>query len=265
MGTQIQRYDAQELTFDQMLITAKNLAASGYFKDVTDAAQAFAKMMFGRELGLGPGASMQKIYAIVVGGRTFLEPHYSVIASRIDAHPDYDYQVTELENDRCTIEFYYKERLRGAQSFERADAIRSGVVNNPPWKSDPQTMYFATCLRKGARKYAAFAVTGILTLTDDDVLLGLAEEDASTIDEPDASVRRRMEAREALRMLADDFGVDVAVIFNLLKELGYTTFESDMLETYHAALKEYLEVAHEVAGPDVTVESTVVQQSINKE
>ena len=51
-------------SYDDLQNVAKALVASGYFNDVRSLSQAMVKIMAGREVGIGPFASMRGVYII---------------------------------------------------------------------------------------------------------------------------------------------------------------------------------------------------------
>src|SRR5215510_14953740 len=79
------------------------LAASGYFDDAKDAAQAVVKVLAGMELGFGPIASMTGVY--IVKGRVTMSAN--LMAAQIKRwRPRYDYKVRDLTNDKAVIAFF---------------------------------------------------------------------------------------------------------------------------------------------------------------
>lgn len=79
---------------------ARALADSGFFRDVRDANQAFAKLVFGRDLGLGISQSMTEIN--IVEGKP--EMSANLQAGKVRASR-YDYRVLTHDATVCAIEF----------------------------------------------------------------------------------------------------------------------------------------------------------------
>ena len=129
------------------------LSKSGYFKDATDAAQAVVKVLAGQELGFGPVASMTGIY--IVKGRVTLSAN--LIGAAVKRSGRYDYQVAELDDQKCIIGFFTGSgdsvQQIGTSSFSIDDAKRAGLLNGDNWKKYPRNMLFARALSNGAKWY----------------------------------------------------------------------------------------------------------------
>jgi hypothetical protein len=128
----------------------KIFAESGLFPDIKSQAQAAVKIMAGRELGLTPFQSMKSLY--LVNGK--LGMMADVMASLLKKSDKYDYTVDKLDNEECTISFYYKDKERtkiGESSFSFKDAAKAGLVNKDVWKSYPRNLLFARALSNGVR------------------------------------------------------------------------------------------------------------------
>lgn len=134
----------------------KMFAASGYFNDVKDLAQACVKILAGRELGFSPFASITGVY--IVKGKPSLSAN--LMASAI-VRAGYRYQVLELTNDICRIEFFdSKERPLGVSSFTMKDAHAAGITGNETWKKYSRNMLFARAMSNGSRWFCAGAFGG---------------------------------------------------------------------------------------------------------
>ena len=157
-------------TFDLMgmLRWAKVLAASGMFSDVRQPAQALVKIMAGRELGLGPMASLSAFYFF--SGKPVLSAN--AMSAIIRNSNRYDFKVEELTNEKCVLRFYRvfgfipgtmeiaKEDL-GVSSFSMEDATRAGLVGRGPnWKAYPRNMLYARAMSNGAKWFCADLFTG---------------------------------------------------------------------------------------------------------
>lgn len=129
------------------------LAASGYFSDAREAAQAAVKVMAGEELGVPPIASMMGIN--IIKGKIALGGN--LIASRIRAH-GYDYRIMRLDHTGCVLRFFappdikgHREALNPDVEFNESDAQRAGVLQNDTYKKYPRPMYFNRAISMGAR------------------------------------------------------------------------------------------------------------------
>jgi hypothetical protein len=132
---------------------AQIFAESGLFKDSKAMAQAFVKIMAGREMGLGAFNSMNNIH--IIQGKPSIGAH--LMAAKIKDHPSYDYRLVKLENDGCVLEFF---ELRGGEwvalgesSFLESDAEEAQLLSKPNWQKTPRNMYFARAISNGMRWY----------------------------------------------------------------------------------------------------------------
>lgn len=131
------------------------LMASGFFKDVQTAAQAAVKVIAGKQLGIGPVASMSNIF--VVQNRLMLG--YPLVAALVKRSGKYDYRVKEHDNSKCVLTF--RERTDagawedvGESSFTMQDAMQAGIAQrNGAWKTYPRNLLFARALTNGVRFY----------------------------------------------------------------------------------------------------------------
>lgn len=145
------------------------LAASGYFRDARDAAQAVVKVLYGQEIGIGPVSAMMGIH--VIEGKPALSAN--LIAARIKASGRYDYRVREHTGDRCRIEFFERgatgwESL-GVVEWSMEDARRAGLVGRGPWRSYPRAMLFARAISEGARTHCPEVFGGAPVYTPDEL------------------------------------------------------------------------------------------------
>jgi hypothetical protein len=123
------------------------LAASGFFTDSRDAAQAAVKVMAGQELGFGPVASMTGVY--IVKGKVTISAN--LMAAAIKRHPAYTFRIKEHDEQHCVIDFIEDGEVIGTSAFSMDDAEKAGLVTNGPWKQHPRNMLFARALSNGAK------------------------------------------------------------------------------------------------------------------
>lgn len=142
------------------LTLGKLLAQSGYFQDAKDAAQAVVKVLAGRELGLGPVASMTGVY--IVKGKPSLSAN--LLAGVLKRSGKYNYRVMTPPAGRdaqCEIAFF--ERMGdkweeiGRSVFTAADAKRAGTQNMERF---PANMLFARAMTNGIRWYCPDVFAG---------------------------------------------------------------------------------------------------------
>lgn len=141
----------------------KVLAASGYFQDAKDAAQAIVKVLAGRELGIGPVASMTGIY--IVKGRVTLSAN--VMAAQIKRSGKYNYIVRQMDDRGCTIEFFEAGQSIGTSAFTEADAKAAQLLSGDNWKKFPRNMYFSRAMSNGAKWYCPDVFSGPIYTPDE--------------------------------------------------------------------------------------------------
>jgi hypothetical protein len=151
---------------EEMTPLCEVFVKSGIFQDVKDQAQAIVKVLAGREIGLTPLESMMNLY--IVKGRVAASA--KVISALIKKSKQYDYDIVELTDEKCAIQFvrYGAEgqpKILGVSEFTIKDAAKAGVVNGVNWKSYPRNMLFARAMTNGARWFCP------------DVYAGYAEEE----------------------------------------------------------------------------------------
>ena len=148
------------LSLGDTLNLGEVLAQSGMFSDVKTKAQAVAKILAGRELGLGPIVSMTKIYMV----KDKITLGAEVMASLIKKSGTYDYIVKKLTNNECELEFQKiennKRTVVGTSSFCILDAQKAGVAHGDNWKKYPRNMLMARAISNGARWYCPHLIAG---------------------------------------------------------------------------------------------------------
>ena len=183
---------------------AKSFAITGWFGLQGDmnqrTAQAFAKLMTGAELGLGPMASMRCIHALSDGK---IELHAILIAALIRRSPKYDYKVLLRNDKECKVEFFNTEAeepislgishwdLERAKKAELGKS-RSGKKTN--WQKHAQSMLFARCMTDGERTYCPDVVMV-------GPLYGIGEIDTLEAQAPDVMEVAKQLAKEEITAL----------------------------------------------------------------
>jgi hypothetical protein len=132
------------------------LVKSGYFKDARDEAQAIVKVLAGRELGLGPVASMTGIF--VVEGKPTLGSN--LIAALVKRSGKYNYRVPVSTATECAIDWFEGGQPCGRSSFTMQEAQAANLAGKGPWRSYPKAMLFARALTQGARMFCADIFAG---------------------------------------------------------------------------------------------------------
>lgn len=150
---------------------AKACAASGFFQDSRDAAQAVVKMQAARELGFGAVAGMVGVY--VVKGRITLSAN--LMAATIQKSGKYRYRVRKHTNKGCEIEFQERDpdskkwEVVGTSGFTEDDAKAAGLSGGDNWRKYPRNMYFARALSNGAKWYCPDVFAGQTPYTPDEL------------------------------------------------------------------------------------------------
>jgi len=227
---------------NEVLTLGKTLAASGYFTDAKDAAQAAVKVLAGSELGIGPVASMTGIY--IVKGRVTMSAN--LMAAQIKRSGKYNYRVSAMQNDMVTIVFYEGRDEIGTSSFSRADAEAAGLWNSSdPWRKTPRNMLFARAMSNGARWFCPDIFSGPVYTPDE---LDVSVEPAPLPPAPTADVltgevivdeREQEVARlRALYRQAKQAGIN-----DLPTKEQITSSSLDQLRAISATLTEMIEAA----------------------
>jgi len=161
--------------FDRVWRMSKALAASGMFKDVTQAEQAFGRILLGRDLGLTPTQALMSVDVV--------EGNVQVRAVRLAAwvrqHEDYDYVILEHDEARCTIQFHYRGEVAGVSSFSMEDAKNARLIKDhpkSPWRAHPRNMLFARAMSNGVKWFCPDVTGGIPVYTEADVFESTAVE-----------------------------------------------------------------------------------------
>jgi hypothetical protein len=147
--------DMQLVPLAETMQLGEVLARSGFFKDGRDASQAVVKVLAGREIGIGPIASMAGIY--IVEGKVSIGSN--LMAAAVKRSGKYDYTVVKLDNTQAVIMFWQKNPKTGdfaelgESSFSIAEAQAAGVAGKQVWKAYPRNMLFARAISNGVRWY----------------------------------------------------------------------------------------------------------------
>ena len=144
------------------------LAASGYFADAREMAQAAVKVLAGEELGIPPVAAMMGIN--IIKGKIALGGN--LIASRIRAH-GFDFIHKRFDNEACVLVFLGRKGdpdigkgtigprpIIGESSFTMEDAKTAQVTGNEHYKKNPRNMLFNRAISNGAKWYTPEVFAG---------------------------------------------------------------------------------------------------------
>lgn len=169
------------------------LAASGYFSDAREAAQAVVKVLAGAELGFGPIASMTGVF--IVKGRVTLSAN--LMAAAIKRHPKYDYRIRDITDTMASVAFF--ERRHGASELEEVgtseftmdDARKAGLAGGENWKKYPRNMLLWRAMSNGAKFYCPDAFSGSPVYMPDELGIEIDGATGEVLDaEPIVTVAR---------------------------------------------------------------------------
>lgn len=133
--------------FEEMVKIGKVLAASGFFSDSRQEAQAITKVLAGAEMGFEAFQSMTGIH--IIQGKPSVSAN--LMAARIKASAKYDYRVARLDDDVCELIFFENGEEVGRSDFTRQDAMKAKTQNLDKF---PRNMLFARAMSNGIRWYA---------------------------------------------------------------------------------------------------------------
>ena len=153
---------------------AKAMAASGYFTDAREMAQAAVKIMAGQEMGFGPFASMTGVY--IISGKPSIGAN--LMAGAVKASSKYDYRVVEMTEKSCALDFYESGQKIGTSTFTIDEARKAGVKNLDKF---PRNMLFARAMSNGVRWFCPDVFNGAPTYTPEELGADV-NEDGDIID-----------------------------------------------------------------------------------
>lgn len=229
-------------SMDDAMKAAQAMAASGFFQDARQAAQAVVKILAGQELGVGPFTSMTGVY--IIQGRPALSAN--LMAAAVKRSGRYNFRVVELTDTRCEIIFFEGGQECGRSVFTADEARKAGTKNMDKY---PRNMLYARAISNGVRWFCPDVLGGSPVYTPEE-LGASVNEDGQVIDvtvsEPEpvhdeGLPVKLVERYAALTRKAVDLGLEVEEITD-----GMT---SDEVVEMGKALKARIEIAqHEDEG-----------------
>lgn len=202
------------------------LQRSGYF-DVHNAAQAFAKVCAGAELGIPPFQALSQIH--IVKGKPSLS--YTAQARLLKASGKYDYRIESHTEQGCTIVFFQlgadKPVRIGTETYTIEMAQKAGLLRNPTWSAHPRNMLFARCLTNGIRFHCPDALSMAAYDEYEAEVIEAEFAEVSNQPTPKAIPVQAIEAgSEALRQVCRDKCQHKDVTFALLNDaLGLSSLD----------------------------------------
>lgn len=150
-----------------------NLAGSGLFKDASSARAAFAKVMYGRDMGLSASAAMTGLH--IVEGKPELSANLQAQLVNTYTGPDgerYRFRVREHDKERCAIEFQIRERggeweSLGTSVYTMEDADTAGLTGKTRsgkpsmYTKHPRNMLWARAMSDGVNFFCPEVARGL--------------------------------------------------------------------------------------------------------
>lgn len=241
--------DFSAMALKDLETVADTIAKSRIFPAASTKERALTQLLIGQSLGLN---LLQTLNDLVVSAKG-IELKATVMASLIRKHPSYDYDILEMTDERCTIEFF---RLDGAtktslgkSSFGKADAAKAGLASKDTYQAYSLDMYFSRALSRGYKKYtpdaigSAIYVPGEVEGNADVIPLHTVDREAES-DDPE--VQRATQLANEIRTLVGTAPKAIKKINDFLATLSETasldtleSFNIETLEQIHQRLSEY--------------------------
>lgn len=175
-GLELQRVPSiprgQELA--DLTTLGNHLGQSGFFKDVQTGYQAFAKLLFGRDLGLSATAAMTGVH--IIEGKPEISANIQAQMVRTYIGPEgerYDYEVIEHSSKACRIRFSRRRdgewKVLGESEYSLNDAGLAGLAGKANWKKHPRNMLFARAMSDGVAFHCPEVTNGIRTYHEGEI------------------------------------------------------------------------------------------------
>lgn len=136
----------EPVSFQDIMSIGKAFAESGMFADIKSAAQAVVKIQAGQELGIAPFAAMSGIH--IIQGKPTVGA--GIMAAKVKASGKYDYEVIQMDEKACSLDFYQGKKKLGNSKFTIDDAKKANTKNMDKF---PKNMLFARAMSNGVRWY----------------------------------------------------------------------------------------------------------------
>ncbi|MBD3407076.1 MAG: hypothetical protein GF411_13240 [Candidatus Lokiarchaeota archaeon] len=150
MSEEIVEYNAE----DKFALNTVTPSVWGMLYEIAKATNTHPlKILYCYEMGLKISAAAN-LY--VVNGRIATE--YPLTLQLIRRHPDYDYEITEIGNEKCTVVILRRGEdgefaKSGSVTWTIDDAKRAGLANKDVWKKYPESMLLGKAVARAQRRY----------------------------------------------------------------------------------------------------------------
>jgi hypothetical protein len=165
---------AQPMSSDEMQAwwrTAEAFVQSGVFKGVEQVAQAYVKILLGRDLGLNPAQAMMSLDLV----RGNLQMRGTLLARMVKESPSHDYERVESDAEHCVTDFYGISKrtgewtLLGREEFTMEDAKAAKLVKpDGAWLTWPKNMLFWRTISNGVKMHCPDLLGGVPVYTEAD-------------------------------------------------------------------------------------------------
>lgn len=160
---------------NDLAVLSNHLAKSGRFRDSTSGYQAFAKLLFGRDLGLSATAAMTGVH--IIEGKPEISANVQAQMVNTYVGPDgerYRYRVREHDTEHCKVEFFQRERGKeweslGFSEYTMADAKTAQLADKGTWKKHPRNMLFARAMSDGVAFLCPEVTNGVRTYHEGEI------------------------------------------------------------------------------------------------
>ena len=159
---------------------ARAMVASGYFKNVTNVAQAIIKVEMGKSLGISPVEALQYLHIFTTGGdRTNIQLGYPLVGALIQRSGKYHFDVRTRTDTECVIDFHRilaggETKRIGTSRFTIDKAKTAGLITKDIWRAYPDVMLYARALTHGAKAFCPEILGGAGVAADDAYIEGEA-------------------------------------------------------------------------------------------
>lgn len=136
-----------------IMTMAQTFAESGMFSDAKKMGEAFVKIQAGQEIGIPPFAAMSGIH--IIQGKPTIGA--GLIAATVKGSGKYDYNVLQLDDKACELEFFQGTKSIGKSKFTIEDAKKALTKNIEKF---PKNMLFARAISNGVKWYCPDVFSG---------------------------------------------------------------------------------------------------------
>lgn len=159
---------------------AQIVAGSRDFPSARTPEKAAVRILAGKELGVGPIASVMGIR--IDNGRVSMDA--CLMAGLIERSGRYDFSVVERDDAKCVLQFTRDGQVRGEAVFTADEAKKAGLLKKDVWTNYCRDMLYWRAVSRGARQYCS-GIFGSATYVHEE--LGLPVDQEGRICDDDAA------------------------------------------------------------------------------